>query len=110
VTLTLDEKRRSMEALLLLIEAERVLRTKVPQVRDDLPELWQAQIDGVKAERSDPRWRPKKRLTLGDLIPMLAPHRGLNQALNYLPRYPDEYDKLIDIRNAIGHGDWEGMP
>jgi hypothetical protein len=84
-----------MEALLLLIEAERVLRSKLPQVRDDLPELWSAQVEGVQAERQDPKWQPKKRLTLADLLPMLAPHKGQNKALNFLPHYPDEYRKVI---------------
>jgi hypothetical protein len=106
---TLEEKLVAMNALLHLIEAERLLREKVPQVRDELPELWKAQIDGVKAERNDPKWQPTKRLTLGALIPMLAPHLGHNKALNYLPRYPDQYDKLINIRNAIGHGDWDEL-
>jgi len=103
------EKRVAMEALLHFIEAERLLRTKVPQVRDDLPELWAAQIEGVRAERGDPRWGPTKKLTLGALIPMLAPHRGTNQALNFLPYYPDEYDKAVAFRNAIGHGDWDEL-
>jgi hypothetical protein len=107
--MTLEEKLVTMNALLHLIEAERLLREKVPQVRDELPELWKAQIDGVKAERNDPKWQPTKRMTLDALIPMLALHLGQNKALNYLPRYPDQYEKLINIRNAIGHGDWDEL-
>lgn len=107
--MTLSQKKQAMDAFLLLIEAERHLKSKVPLVRDDLPQLWAAQVDGVQAERGDPKWKPKNRLTLADLIPMLAPHKGVNQALNYLPPYPDEFRKVIAIRNAIGHGDWEEL-
>jgi hypothetical protein len=107
--MTLEEKKRAMAALLLLIEAERTLRTKVPEFRDGLPELWKTQIEGVRADKKDPKWKPFTRLTLGSLVPMLSPYRGINLGVNFLPPYADQYDKVTEFRNAIGHGDWEEL-
>jgi hypothetical protein len=107
---TLEQKHVAMDALLGFIEAEVFLRTKIPTGKS-YADLWAAQIDGVRVDKSDPKWKPPpiNRITLGPLLAMLAPHQGTNQSLNYLPFYPDQYKLVVDFRNAIGHGDWEEL-
>jgi len=84
---------------------EGVLRAHAEKSRTDYPDLWQAQIEGVRAELNNPNWNPGQ-LTLKPLLRMLSPHKGTNAAINLLPYYPREYATCGDVRNALMHEDW----
>ncbi len=98
----------AMSALLHFIEAERVLRPLADQFEQEHPELFAAHVEGVRAELNKPKWDPRKdNRTLAPLLRILAPHKGTNLALGLLPYYADEYERVVSLRNAIGHGHWE---
>jgi hypothetical protein len=74
------------------------------------PELFSKHVDGVRAELKQKDWNAgRDHRTLVPLLKILAPHKGLNAALALLPYYAEEYRHVVNLRNAIGHGDWEKL-
>lgn len=105
-----DSKLKAMVALLLFIEAERILRPLAYKFEKEHPELFQDHVDGVRAELKKKDWNARgDRRTLAPLLKIVAPHNGLNKGLGLLPHYVEEYQHVVDLRNAIGHGHWETL-
>lgn len=105
-----DSKLKAMVALLHFIEAERILRPHAHRFETEHPELFQKHVDGVRAELKKKDWSARRdHRTLAPLLKIVAPHLGNNAALGLLPYCREEYQYLVDLRNAIGHGDWERL-
>jgi hypothetical protein len=105
-----DSKLKAMVALLHFIEAERILRPLAHKFETEHPELFQDHVEGVRAELKKKDWSSRgDHRTLAPLLKIVAPHEGLNKSWSLLPHYAEEYQYVVDLRNAIGHGDWERL-
>jgi hypothetical protein len=105
------QKIRTTIAMLHFVEAERRLKAEAKWLQEHHRDLWDHQVKGIQAARKDPVWRPTKKITLDPLIKMVSPFQGpeTNKALLVLPYYENDYRMVCDVRNAIGHGDWESV-
>lgn len=93
----------------VIARIEGVLRAHAEKSKGDYPELWQAQVEGVRADLSNPKWSPGQ-LTLKPLLRMLSPHKVLpNKSINLLPYGADEYKLCGDFRNAVMHENWDDL-
>ncbi|MEO5769450.1 MAG: hypothetical protein ABIS92_13950 [Polyangia bacterium] len=92
------------EAREILGTVEGLLKAHAEKFKSENPDLWQTQIEGVRAELTDPKWCPRS--TLKPILRMVSSHIGTNRFFNLLPHYPSEYERCADLRNALMHDDW----